>query len=179
MKAEKWQLVSRVELLKHPRMHLVEDTVTLPDGKKAEYLRQAPAKTHSVAVLAINDKGELLLQKEYSYPPDEVMWQLPGGGTIGGETVEESANRELAEESGYNARTCKSLGFLYTNNRRSDEKQYIVICTNLYAKEADADPEEFIETHWVPLAEVKTMMTTGEMHNMNLLAALGLYFANN
>lgn len=73
MKAERWQTVSRKEVLSHPRMHLVEDTVRLPDGKEIEYLRFAPYKTHSVAILAINEKQELLLQKEYSYPPDAIL----------------------------------------------------------------------------------------------------------
>lgn len=83
----------------------------------------------------------------------------------------------MAEESSLNARNCREIGFIYTNNRRSDEKQYIVVCTDLYEKEVESDPEEFIENHWVSLDEVKKMMTNGELRNVNLLAALGLYLS--
>lgn len=176
MKADKWLFISRKEVLSHPRMHLVEDTVKLPNSKKAEYLRHAPARAHSVAILAVNGKQELLLQKEYSYPPDEILWQLPGGGMLEGETAEEAGNRELAEESGFKARQVEEIGFFYKNSRRTDEKQYVILCSSLYEESADGDPEEFIESYWVSLGKVKAMIARGEFHNVNLLAALNLYF---
>lgn len=177
MKPEKWKPLHRKEVFSHPRMRLVEDTVKLPDGKEVEYLRLAPSETNSVAIIALNDSRELLLQREYSYPPNEVLWQLPGGKALKDETIEESVNRELAEESGLNAKILKQVGFVYTNNRRSDEKQHIVLCKELYEKEATRDPEEFIENHWVPLSEVRRMMASGELQNINALAALGIYFS--
>lgn len=177
MKAKHWKTISSTEILRHPRMHLVEDTVELPDGKTASYLRHAPSKSHSVAVIAINDKRELLLQKEYSYPPNEILWQLPGGGVLEGEDIIEAANRELGEESGLIGVSCKQIGFYYVDSRRSDAKQYVVMCTGLKPKASKRDTEEFIETHWLSLAKVKSMIAAGELNHALLLAALNLYFA--
>jgi 8-oxo-dGTP pyrophosphatase MutT (NUDIX family) len=131
VKAKHWKKLGSTEVLNHPRIQIVEDTVELPDGKITTYIRHAPIKVHSVASIAINDKQEMLIQKEYSYPPNQIMWQLPGGGTREGEDIITAANRELSEESGYIGTTCKEIGSFYIDNRRSDMKQYVVLCTNL------------------------------------------------
>ncbi len=176
MKIRKWKMLSRKEVFNHPRIQLVEDEVLLPNGAQTNYIRYAPSKTFSVAVLAIDSSQKLLLQKEYSYPTDTILWQLPGGGARAHESVAMAATRELAEESGFDARVCHTIGFVYTNNRRSDEKQYVVVCTELHRQKTMSDPEEFIENYWLSLQEVKCMITTGSFQNINLLAALNLYF---
>jgi len=177
MKAKHWKTISSTEILQHPRMHLVEDTVELPDSKVTTYLRHAPAKAHAVAIIAINDKQEMLLQREYAYPLDEIIWQLPGGGMFEDESVSQAANRELSEESGLAADSCKQIGFYYMDTRRSDIKQYVVVCTGLRPKAGKRDAEEFIETHWLSIDKVKAMIKAGEFTHAFLLAALNLYFA--
>ncbi len=176
MNIKKWKTLSRKKILDHPRMQLLEDEVVLPSGIKTTYLRYAPSTTFSVAVLAIDSSQRLLLQKEYSYPTDEILWQLPGGGARTHESIEVAAQRELAEESGFAANVCHTIGFVYTNNRRSDEKQYVVVCTELHRQKAMSDPEELIENHWLSIQEVKHLLTAGAFQNVNLLAALNLYF---
>lgn len=170
-----WKTLKRKIVFKHTRLSLVEDTVELPDGKTAEYLRHAPAVSHSVAVIAVNNKQEVLLQREYSYPPDTVMWQPPGGVINEGEEIFDAANRELSEESGYVAKNCSLLGFYYVNNRRSDERQYVVLCTDLNNKKSKADAEEFIESYWINPSKLRKMIADGGIENINLLAALNLW----
>lgn len=177
VKAVPWRKLSSTEVFSHPRIRLVEDSVELPDGKIATYMRYAPAQAHSVAVIAVNDQQEMLLQKEYSYPPDQVMWQLPGGRIEQGEGVLTAANRELSEESGVVGESCEQIGFFYTNNRRSDARQFVVVCKNLRHKAARRDDMEFIETHWIPISELRAMTAAGEFVNVNLLAALNMFFA--
>lgn len=174
MEPKKWIKISRENLFQHPRIHLVEDEVQLPNGATTKYLRHAPVASHSVGIIALNNKGEFLLQREYSYPPDKVLWQLPGGGMHEGETLEAAASRELSEESGYIAGACEVLGSFYTNNRRSDEKQYIVLCSQLTEMKRPGDPEEFIMSKWVSIRKLHHMIKEGEIENMNLLAALSL-----
>lgn len=172
---EKWKFISRTTLLDHPRLQIVEDTVQLPNGVMTQYLRHLPAAHHSVAVIAVNEELQILLQQEYSYPPDEILWQLPGGSIVNQEAPEEAALRELSEESGYTADYAQILGFFYTNNRRSDEKQFVVVCKNLRPQKLDADPEEFIRSRWYSVTDVLKMIQNGTIHNMNLLAALQLW----
>lgn len=174
MTIQKWQRLDRKQVFTHPRMELVEDTVALPDGQQISYL-VAPAKHHSVAVLAINASNEILVQREYSYPPDVVMWQLPGGAIEEGEEIIAAAKRELSEESGYSAKNCTILGFYYTDNRRCDARQYVVLCTDIISQVKEKDPEEYIESQWLSVDQINQLVGTGEIHNVNFLAALKLW----
>ena len=85
-----------------------------------------------------------------------------------------AANRELSEESGYTARDSRVLGAFYVNNRRSDRKQYVVLCRDLIEEKRPSDPEEFIESMWLPLPKLQQLITDGKITNMNMLAALQL-----
>jgi ADP-ribose pyrophosphatase len=172
---QKWKFINRKLLLDHPRMRIIEDDVELPNGQRVSYIRHAPDNQYSVAVIAVNKKDEILLQKEYSYPPNEVMYQLPGGHANNNEDILNAANRELSEESGYAASDCKIIGSFYTDNRRSDRKQYVVVCKNLKKHKLKHDDEEFIENYWMSYDAVKKLIANGEITNVNLLAAMQLF----
>lgn len=175
MAIEKWTTKQRKVIFEHPRITLLEDVVSLPDGTTMTYLRTVPSTADSVAVIAINEKGELLIQREYSYPPDEIMWQLPGGGMESGEDIVTAAKRELSEESGYSAQHCRIIGAYHTANRLSNQKQHVVVCTGLMERKAQADQGEFIENYWLSKAAIDRKIAKGEVTNMNMLAALNLW----
>jgi len=175
MQPKKWKIISRKKILENQHLNLVEDLVELPDGTRVPYLRESPATRHSVTIIALNTKNQILLQKEYSYPPNEIMWQLPGGTVDNGEDVLYAANRELSEESGVIARKIRMLGYYYTNNRRSDQKQYVLLGTDLLMHKNSRDPEEFIDNAWVTITELKEKICKGEIHNINLLAAINMW----
>jgi ADP-ribose diphosphatase len=172
---EKWKFLDRTELLKHPRMTIVEDDVELPSGVKTKYIRHAPGASQTVCILAFNDKNEVLISREYSYPPDEVLYQLPGGMIEKGEDVLTAANRELNEEAGFAARDYQVIGSFFRDNRRSEAKQFVVLAKELYAAAAEADPEEFIENKWVSLDDLDALIAEGEIQISYMLAALTLY----
>ncbi len=174
---EKWKFIERKVLLDHPRMKIVEDYVKLPNGKQINYILEASTDKASVAIIAINDKNEILLQKEYSYPPNEVLFQLPGGAVKESEEIVVAANRELSEESGYIGKNCQIIGYFYLNNRRSDRKQYVILCRDLIKKKQSHDDEEIIESIWVSLDKVDQLIKENKITNVSLLAALRLYNA--
>ena len=165
-------------ILNDARLKVIKDEVQLPNGKNSTYVRLAPTTNHSVIVIAIDPRKRILLQKEYSYPPNKVMWQLPGGSMKNKESVETAALRELSEESGYSAKSTKILGYFYTHNRLSDQKQYIVQCTDLFNRKLPEDEDELIENYWVTKNQLVHKITSNEFHNINLLAALNIWFIN-
>jgi ADP-ribose pyrophosphatase len=173
---KKWKTLERKEVLQHARMHLVEDTVELPDGRAISYLRHEPGALPSVTMIVVNDANELLVQREYSYPPNEIMWQLPGGKAEAGEDISKAARRETSEESGVAVKECEVIGYFYVNNRRSDQRQYVVVGRGVSQQKLAHDAEEFIESEWIAISEIKRMISDGEIVNMNMLAALNLWF---
>ena len=168
-----WKKISSKVIFKHPRVTLIEDTVELPTGKRVTYLRYNQ-KNNAVTVIAQHD-GEILVEKEYSYPPDEVLLQFPGGAVPEGEELSEGANRELAEETGLRAKKMRLLGYYYTNNRRHSGKMYVFLATDLEKASKAPDLEEDIELIWHTEKEVDRLIREGEIKNANLLAAWALY----
>lgn len=175
---QKWKRLNRKTLLEHPRMTIIEDEIELPDGTKTTYILHKPGAYSAVTIIAINGKGEFLLQREYSYPPDEVLYQLPGGGVDKGEDIIDAANRELSEESGYVGDDCTYLGSYYSNNRRADSKMHVVVCKDLHRQERPKDVEEYIESEWVSRERLRSLIKTDKIKNVHLLAALQMYDAS-
>ena len=66
-----WKFLASMVLLDHPRIKVVEDTVQLPSGQLVPYVRFDGA-SHAVTVICIRE-GQILLQREYSYPMGEFL----------------------------------------------------------------------------------------------------------
>lgn len=99
--------------------------------------------------------GKVLLLKR----KDSDLWEFPGGGVDWGENPEVSAKRELKEETGLSAKTCKFLGITsaaYEKEGKEKHSVYIV-----YSGEVGGEDffigEEHSSGRWVSLAEVKFM----------------------
>ncbi|MFC2317342.1 MAG: NUDIX hydrolase [Candidatus Saccharimonas sp.] len=154
-------------------MQLVEDEVELPSGKKIQYLRQEYSGRGGVIVIC--RKGDkILVQREYSYPVDEILWQFPGGKIEADETPEQAATRELAEESGIKAENVKCIGWFYPDNRRTNARLFVVECDYVTDDEkARPDDTEFIESEWIENGQISQMIRRGEVRNYAMLAAWG------
>jgi 8-oxo-dGTP diphosphatase len=59
-----------------------------------------PAVTADIIILKLLNNQQSVLLIERKHPPFEGMWALPGGFFEMGETLEETALRELQEETG-------------------------------------------------------------------------------
>ena len=174
MAIQKWRKISSRYILDHPRMQLVEDEVELPSGKKIQYLRQEYSGRGGVIVIC--RKGDkILVQREYSYPVDEILWQFPGGKIEADETPEQAATRELAEESGIKAENAKCIGWFYPDNRRTNARLFVVECDYVTDDEkARPDDTEFIESEWIENGQISQMIRRGEVRNYAMLAAWGM-----
>jgi ADP-ribose pyrophosphatase len=118
-----WKKLKTTKLFSHPRLEVFEDEVELPNGHKTKYLYFGD-KFDAATVIAVNKTGQVLLQKEYSYPQNKKLFQFPGGGLEAGETPAQGAARELAEEAGLQG-TLTEIGWFYPNNRRGKNKMYV------------------------------------------------------
>ena len=170
-----WKKIDSNKIFEHPRITLYEDNVELPDGKRTTYLHFGEGNRAGM-VLALNNKGEFLIQKEYSYPPNEVLYQLPGGAINSGESPEEGAKREFSEETGLTG-DLKLLGWFYTNNRRSSQKMHVFLATNLSSAPGVKDEEELFEEYWLTEDQIDNLIATNQIRNYTLLAGWALYKA--
>ncbi len=173
-------LSSRV-LLTHPRLTVVEDTVELPNGQTGDYVRFAQSRD-AVGLLVRRPDGAILVQQEYSYVPGVSLYQLPGGGMEIGETPDQAARRELAEEAGLTARNLTLLGSYFMDHRRSAGRMFLFLAEDLEEladKETrQKDKYEVDLTHeWRTEREVADLIAGGHVVNVHFLAAWTLYTA--
>jgi 8-oxo-dGTP diphosphatase len=82
-------------------------------------------------------KGDLILLEQRGRPPFEGMYTLPGGHVDYGETVEETALRELEEETAVQAKLINILG-VFSDPKRDPRGQRIT--TVFIADWIEGDP---------------------------------------
>jgi 8-oxo-dGTP pyrophosphatase MutT (NUDIX family) len=171
---KKWKILKSKKIFSHPRLTLVEDDILLPNGIKSKYLKFKD-DGNAVTIICKRDDGRILLQKEYSHPPQEWLYQFPGGLVPLKEDIKKGANRELMEEAKYEAKKLKLLGGYLVNNRRSKSKMFVFLATNFIKKSKAGDVEETIESYWFSEKQVEKMIVEGKIMNCHVLASWTLY----
>jgi len=165
--------------LKHERVfqgkfiNVDRDDVELSTGQKSfrEVIR------HPGGVVIVAQKGDnILLVKQYRYPIEKAILELPAGKLEYGENPDEAAPRELEEETGYIAKTWKSLGFIYTTPGICDEKLYLYYATDLTYKKQNPDDDEIIEYFEYNLEEVFKLISNSEINDSKTICALARAF---
>jgi len=172
-----WKKISSKVIFQHSRITLIEDEVELPSGDKVSYLKY---KGGGGAATVIARKGnKILLQKEYSYPPNKILLQFPGGSINTKKNLKTEANRELMEEAGYKAGKLELVGKYLMNNRRSNTYMYVFVADKLVEDNLESDLEEDIENIWLKEEDVDELIRSGEFENSHSLASWSLYKAHN
>ena len=146
----------------------------LPNGYKTKYLKYK-GRIDAVTVICRRNDRKILLQKEYSHPPQEWLYQFSGGGVSKGENVKRAANRELMEEAKYKAGKLNLLGSYLLNNRRSDARMHVFLATDIRKGTRDGDKEEDIKIFWFSEKQIDKMIRKGEIINSHVLASWSLY----
>ncbi|HEX2547438.1 MAG TPA: NUDIX hydrolase [Ramlibacter sp.] len=134
---------SREELLKGHFLHVVRESVRLPDGGSAtrEYILHPGA----VAVVPLTDDGRIVLERQYRHPTRKVMVEIPAGKLDAGEGALKCGQRELLEETGYVAREWAFAFTMYPTVAYSDEAIQIWFARGLEHRGAQLDQGEFLE----------------------------------
>ena len=174
-----WKKLSSKEILKHPRLTVIEDKVLLPNNEKTTYLTFTN-ENDCVLVIAKSDDGKILLQKEYSYPQNQELYQFPAGFMNSDEAKTDAVNRELKEESGFQANNLKLIGKFLLNNRRSKTMVFVYLGTDIQTvtNGKKADIEEDIKTYWYSEEEIEDLIINGDIQIFPVLSAWTLYKLN-
>jgi ADP-ribose pyrophosphatase len=154
---------------------VVEADFLLPSGTVETYSLRVDRPT--VAVLALDEAGRVLLTRQYRPGPGRFLTELPGGYLDDGESPAAAAARELAEETGYAGRV-EVVGHCYGDSYSSALKHCAVARDCRLVGEPRPEPTEFIEVTALPLPDFRALLRSGEMTDVDLaylgLDALGL-----
>ena len=130
----------------------------------------------AVVIIPQTENNEFIMIKEPRTSIEKTVISFPAGKVEIGEKEEQSAIRELEEETGYKARKIKKLREFYTAKGYSNEKITIFLAKDLLKTERYLDETEDIEVIKVPIVEVKKMLDRGEITTSSEEIGLLHYF---
>ena len=156
-----WRTRATKSVYENPWIRVREDIAELPDGRTTLYgvVECRPC----VGVLPFLDPDTVLLVGQYRYVARAFLWEMPTGATKAGESGEAAAQRELAEEAGYEAARLVELCEFHTSKSVLDETARLYLAEGLRPVTRVADPTEFIEVRAFPFDEVFRMVERSEI----------------
>ena len=158
--------------LKHQAsfFQVYQDKVELPNGNHAyrEYIKHPGA----VAIVPLFENGDTLLLRQYRYPIQEVLLEIPAGKIDPGETPEETAARELAEETGYQSLKITKLICFFVCPGYSNETMDCYIAENLNPSQKKPEQDEFLDIIKMPLREALEKIKTQEIKDSKSILSL-------
>lgn len=151
-------------------LHIRRDTMELPDG--AQSTREVVDHPGGVCVLALDDEGRVLLVRQFRYPYEKVLTEIPAGKLEYGEDPEKAALRELREETGAVPGKFRSLGELYPSPGYCGEIIRLYLAQELTFGETALDEDEFLDVERMPFGELTELVLQGEIRDAKTIAAV-------
>lgn len=151
-------------------LKVYRDTVELVNGRVTwrEIIRHPGA----VIMVPVDDQGNVYLVRQYRYPYQKVVLEVPAGKLEYGEDPFLAAQRELSEEIGATASRWTNLGDMLPTPGYSDELQHVYLAQGLTFGKVHPDEDEFLEQVVMPMEEAAAMATDGRMDDGKSVAAI-------
>ena len=164
----------RREIYRGRIVDLRVERVTLPNGTVVDL--ELMHHIGAAAVVAADDRGRVVLIRQYRHAAGGFLWELPAGVLAApDEAPEACAARELAEETGITARQFHRLGAIFTSPGFCDERIHLFLARDLAEGSHAHEPDEAIaEIARVPLAEALRKVRDGEIVDGKTVAGLFL-----
>lgn len=137
------------------------DKAQLPNGRIAT--REVVEHNGGVCIAALTEQRELLFVRQFRYPYQEVVLELPAGKIDKGEEPLACGKRELTEETGASAQQYRSLGRLYPSPGYCGEVIHLFLATGLSFGRMNPDEDEFLEVERIPLEKAVQMVLDNEV----------------
>jgi ADP-ribose pyrophosphatase len=157
------KLISSKEITTNRIFTVTWDHAVDPDGFEIE--RAIVHHRGSAVMMPVDDKGRVLLVRQYRLAARKFLWELPAGTLDPGEKPLPAAKRELAEETGYRAKKWTKLAEFYPSPGFLSEKMTIYLATGLTAGKATPMDDERIETRWFTSKEIDEMIESGKIQD--------------
>ncbi|MGW3899438.1 NUDIX domain-containing protein [Micromonospora profundi] len=172
----RYEVRSRDEHYRGRIFDVVTEEVTMPGGGTA--LRDIVRHVGAVAVVALDDAGQVVLIRQYRHPVGRHLWELPAGlMDVSGEELPAAALRELAEEADLTAARIDVLVDLHSSPGFTNELVRVYLARELDDVPANErherrDEEADLQIVRMDLDEAVGMVLAGEITNASAVAGL-------
>jgi ADP-ribose pyrophosphatase len=152
------------------KIDLALQSVQLADGTQAE--REVVLHRGAVALVPVVDDHHVCLVEIDRYSVGKTLLEVPAGTIDAGELPEQTAERELREETGYRAGRIRRLREWYVSPGVMTERMYLFLCEDLEPGPADLEPDERLKTVVVPWQQALAMIDDGRIEDAKTILAL-------
>jgi ADP-ribose pyrophosphatase len=146
------------------------DQVRLPNGNTSQ--REYVIHPGAVVVVPIFPNGNVVLERQFRYPLNRVLIELPAGKIDEHEDILITGQRELLEETGYTASSWVKLGLQHPCIGYSNEVIHMYMARELSAGKHQRDEDELLEVFEVSFEDCLTMIQNGEITDGKTIIAL-------
>ena len=151
-------------------LKIYRDEVELTDGGTS--VREVVRHPGGAAVVALDEEGNVYLERQFRYPYHKVVTEIPAGKLEPDEDPFNAVRRELREEIGAEAGRWDALGHVMPSVGYTDEMIYLYLARDLTFGERHLDRDEFIEPFKMPFAEALARAADGRINDAKTLCAL-------
>lgn len=144
--------------------------VRKPNGRMTT--REIVQHKDAVVMVPVDGNGNVLLVRQYRTSIGRELLELPAGGIDPGENPEDSARRELREETGYMPRKLTSLGGFYASPGFCTEYLHLFLAGDLELSPLEASDTEEIEVVPVTLRQARELIVSGQIMDAKSVAGL-------
>ena len=152
------------------------DEVHEPSGVKT--VREVVRHRGSAVVLPVDNtepEPRILLEQQFRYAANEILWEVPAGRVDAGESALEAAKRELLEETGFTATRWKHAFYFFASPGFLSERMDVFLARGLKPGEAQPEDDERIKVKFFPLNTALRMCLNGKIHDAKTMTAVFWY----
>ncbi|MET7937687.1 NUDIX hydrolase [Streptomyces sp. NPDC005322] len=165
---EEWPVTATATPFTGNKTSVRTDEVVMPDGSRVT--RDYQVHPGSVAVLALDEDGRVIVLRQYRHPVRHRLWEIPAGLLdIPGENPLHAAQRELYEEAHVKAEDWRVLVDVFTSPGGCDEAVRVFLAREISAVEGErfevSEEEADMEIARVPLEELVRGVLAGDLQN--------------
>jgi len=175
MPDKSWKLLDSRQLAAHKIVRVREDRYRF-EPTQSEAVFVVCDSPDWALVIPITEDGRVVFIRQFRHGVGRTVLEIPGGVMDPGESPEQTAVRELQEETGYRPRATRYLGPVLPNPALNTASCHVVVAEGcLLADSAAPEPLEEIEVLLRPLADVPEMIRTGELAHAYTIVAFARY----
>ncbi len=150
------------------------DEIEYPSGNKG--IREVALHNGGAVVVPITDQGKIVFVRQYRYPLNEWLLELPAGKLDKGEDPLKCAARELEEETGYTANKIIKLGRICTTPGFCTEILHLYLATGLTEGEHKREEgEQGMEVFQYSIDETTKLINDGKIIDAKTICGINLY----
>ncbi len=166
-----WKILSSEVKYDNPWILVREHQVVNPSGNEGIY-GVVEFKNKAIAIIPLDDEGNTWIVGQFRFPMNTYEWEVPEGGSPMHERPEDTAARELLEETGLRANSFTLIGEFQLSNSTTNEVAFAYVARGISVGESDPDEDEVLRVRKIPFRELVELVMDGKIKDCLSVASI-------